>query len=57
MVRAFGLEDSFAVLKESSAARRRAVLVESMRMEARAEEEEEVRVSWRKGRVVERRDW
>ena len=56
MARAFGVEDSFTVLKESSAARRRAVLVESMRMEARAEEEGEVRVSWRKGRVVERRD-
>ena len=55
--RGFGFADSWMVLKEVSAARRRASLVESMRMEVRAGEDGEVRVSWRSGRVEERRDW
>ena len=42
---AFGNAESFTVRKECSAALFRAVLVESMRMEMRAGEEAEVRVS------------
>ena len=48
---------SFPVLKDDSAARHRDLLVESMRIEVKAGKEREVRLSWRRERVVESRDW